>query len=225
MLSNLTELLKERAKRAPGEAKQMALNTVHDCFNTIKGSGTIREEIGKQINTLKRAPLEAGGTILTAANQLLHIHPIQATKTTAAGFIEASKNLAKLGVAPISGAMTVVKSGLSTSRKILSAPSNFAVHAFHSAQKTNEKLFALTDKFTEWNKLKPTTPVATKNETPATEAPVGETSKRKVPALMQVPGAPTEPITDTEKAESIEDELAQETNSDKRQTPPTAMAA
>ncbi len=224
MLPNLSESLIESAKRAPGKAKEKALSTLRDCYDIVKGSDSIKEEIGKQINTAVKTPLEVGGSVLTAGNQLIHRHPIEATKTIANGLIETSKNVAKMGLAPVSGTLTIVKSGINTGKKILGVPSNFAFSVYHSAQKTNEKLFSLSDKFKEWNKLKPEaeaptepTPVAgtgtdtaeigEPTETAEGSEPAETVTEKKVPALMQIPGseAPQEPVVETEVDEKKPD--------------------
>lgn len=216
MLRNITESLAESVKRVPGKAKETALNTLGGLYDMVKGSDSIRGEIRKQVGTAINTPIEAGGSVLTAGSQLVRRHPIEATKTTASAFIEASKNVTKMGLSPLSGTVTLARSGLRTCKKILSSPSNFAFSAYHSAQVVNEKLFSLPDKFKKWNKVKTEAP------TPTTEAPepignIEEPSGKKVPNLMQIPGGKTDSMPEP-KAEA-EEQKAEEQKTD------TQMAA
>ena len=204
MSPQLTEALIEKAKSVPGKAKEKGLNAIREGFDMVKGSDSIKGEIKKQIGNMGNIPLEASKSLLTAGNQLLHLHPIDTTKTIADGFIGTTKNIIKAGVAPLSVATTLAHSGINTGKKILASPKNVAFSAFHTAQTVNRKLFEeYPKKFKAWNQIKQDAEAPTETaspEMPATENP----QEKKVPALMQIPGGKTETPKQAEPVEPVE---------------------
>ncbi|MBN2087399.1 hypothetical protein JW758_03560 [Candidatus Peregrinibacteria bacterium] len=214
MLPTVAESLVERVRRAPGQAKEAVLGTLKGCFDAVKGSDSIRGEIGKTAGMALKTPLETGAGVLSAGKTLLQKHPYQATKEIAGTFIETTKNIAKLGVSPISGASTVARSGIRTCGKILKSPGALAFGAFHTAQRINERLFLLGEQFDKWNKEgveeKPPTDVKAQ-----VEGKPKISKKEKLANLMSIPvensdtEQPAQPEEQIPAAETPKEEIKQ----------------
>ena len=95
----------EKITPNPQAMKEGALHLVRDSYQTIRGSGSVTEELKKAVSATASLPFDAAGTALKACGQLLTFQPIEATKTAFKGATQCCKDVGQVIAFP--GATTI----------------------------------------------------------------------------------------------------------------------
>ncbi len=99
-------------KVSPEKIKESALSTLHECYDTVRGSGSVMTELGKVKDAYISLPADVVGNALKASAQLLTVQPIKATCTVAKGLKDTCVNMAKIAVSPVPTAIAAAQQSL-----------------------------------------------------------------------------------------------------------------
>lgn len=142
-----------------GEAlREAATTTIHRAYDTIRGSGSIRTELGKAGEVALKLPFNMASNALRACGQLLTFQPVEATKTVASGLMEACGNLAKMGTAPVPIALAAAGKALDATKTVVQLPLTAPLAAFGVVKRGVGRVVELMSE----NRL-PASPVANDN--------------------------------------------------------------
>lgn len=106
----------------PEAIKAGTLNTIHNAYSTLRGSGSVMTELGKVKDAYIDLPTGVAGTGLKACAELLTVQPINATCTLAKGLTAACGDIAKIVVSPIPTALAAAGKTLEGAKTVAKLP-------------------------------------------------------------------------------------------------------
>lgn len=141
--------MEESMLETPAQSKERLGGAIQKAKETIIGSGSLAKEIGDAGRAYLDIPKEMVVTPFKAMGELLHLHPIEATKKTAQGAGEIIKDIAKIATAPsrlaVAGASVAAKAVGKTAKAPFKAAAWVAkspLHVFGAVGRGINKLAA-----------------------------------------------------------------------------------
>lgn len=97
---NGLDTLQEGARNVPEAIKARALNTLHNGYETLRGSGSLPQELSSVARSYLNIPGTALGTALRASGDLLTFQPLQATRAVAGGLLSTLRDIGNIVTSP-----------------------------------------------------------------------------------------------------------------------------
>lgn len=114
---------------SPEQIKTAALGKIRGAYDTVRGSGSVGQELRKVGNAYINAPLEIVAAIPRAMGQLLTVQPWELTKTVFGTAANVAGNVAQACLAPIPLTIAAAQQSLGTAKKTGTALINAPVRA------------------------------------------------------------------------------------------------
>jgi hypothetical protein len=100
----LNSTVEQAREHMPNAAaiRQKASQTIHEAYDSLRGSGSIVQEIKKPFqNTFVNVPKEAFNSTFDATMNLVTLHPIESAKTLTHGMTKVMSNITQAAISPI----------------------------------------------------------------------------------------------------------------------------
>ena len=159
------EHLAESVIAAPEKLKESVLNNVHGTMEYLKGSGSLKTEIGGLVGNNVNVLKHTGETAIQDTADVIRLRGDKVFMDTITGLGKVTKDLGKMMFAGIPLAKATASEGWDLSKKILKSPYTVPKGAIgmgvNVVKKQLNGLAEIESKFDKWNKGTSVEPITT----------------------------------------------------------------